>query len=33
MIGALGVSGGTAGQDTMLGRYGKNKLKDVIVWK
>ncbi len=33
MIGALGVSGGTAGQDTMLGRYGKNKLKDVIAWK
>lgn len=33
MIGALGVSGGTAAQDTMLGRYGKNKLKDVIAWK
>lgn len=33
MIGALGVSGGTAEQDTMLGRYGKNKLKDVIAWK
>ncbi len=33
MIGALGVSGGTVEQDTMLGRYGKNKLKDVIAWK
>ena len=28
-----GVSGGTAEQDTMLGRYAKNKLKDVIAWK
>lgn len=33
MIGAIGVSGGTAEQDTMLGRYAKNKLKDVIAWK
>ena len=33
MIGAIGVSGGTAEQDTKLGAYGKNKLKDVITWK
>lgn len=33
LIGALGVSGGTAEQDTLLGRYGKNRLKDVIAWK
>ena len=33
MIGAIGVSGGTAEQDTLLGRYAKNKLKDVIAWK
>lgn len=33
MIGAIGVSGGTAEQDTRLGAYGKNKLKDVITWK
>ena len=33
MIGAIGVSGGTAEQDTRLGAYGKNKLKDVIAWK
>ena len=32
MVGALGVSGGTAEQDTKLGEYGKNKLKDVITW-
>ena len=30
MIGAIGVSGGTAEQDTKLGAYGKNILKDVI---
>ena len=30
MIGAVGVSGGTAEQDTKLGAYGKNILKDVI---
>ena len=32
LIGALGVSGGTAEQDTKLGEYGKNILKDVINW-
>ena len=30
IIGALGVSGGTAEQDTMLAAYGKEKLKEVI---
>lgn len=33
MIGAIGVSGGTAEQDTQLGVYGKNIVKDVIAWK
>ena len=33
LIGALGVSGGTAEQDTKLGEYGKNILKEVIAWK
>ncbi len=33
LIGAIGVSGGTAEQDTALGAYGKNKLKEVITWK
>ena len=33
MIGAIGVSGGTAEQDTYLGAYGKNILKEVITWK
>ena len=33
MIGAIGVSGGTAEQDTKLGAYGKNILKEVIAWK
>lgn len=33
LIGAIGVSGGTAEQDTALGVYGKNKLKEVIAWK
>ena len=32
LVGALGVSGGTAEQDTKLGEFGKNKLKDVITW-
>lgn len=32
LVGALGISGGTAEQDTKLGEYGKNKLKDVIAW-
>ncbi len=30
MIGALGVSGGTAEQDTQLAAYGKDMLKEVI---
>lgn len=30
IIGALGVSGGTAEQDTALAAYGKNMLKEVI---
>ncbi len=30
MIGALGVSGGTAEQDTMLAAYGKEMLKEVV---
>ncbi len=33
LVGAIGVSGGTAEQDTKLGAYGKNILKDVIAWK
>ncbi len=33
LIGAIGVSGGTAEQDTHLGAYGKNMLKEVIAWK
>lgn len=33
LIGAIGVSGGTAEQDTYLGAYGKNLLKEVIAWK
>lgn len=33
LIGAIGVSGGTAEQDIYLGAYGKNLLKEVIAWK
>ena len=33
MIGAIGVSGGSAEQDIHLGTYGKNILKEVITWK
>lgn len=33
LIGAIGVSGGTAEQDTYLGAYGKNMLKEVVAWK
>ncbi len=33
LIGAIGVSGGTAEQDTYLGAYGKNLLKEVITCK
>ena len=33
MIGAIGVSGGTAEQDTYLGAYGQNILKEVIACK
>lgn len=32
LVGAIGVSGGTAAQDTYLGEFGKNKLKEVITW-
>ena len=32
MVGAIGVSGGTAKQDTELGAYGRDRLKDVIAW-
>ncbi len=32
MIGALGVSGGTAEQDIFLASYGKSMLKEVIKW-
>lgn len=30
MIGAIGVSGGTAEQDTLLGAWGKNKFRDLL---
>lgn len=30
MIGAIGVSGGTARQDTILGEFGKKKIEEVI---
>ena len=30
LIGALGVSGGTAQQDTALAAYGKDILKEVL---
>jgi len=33
MIGAIGVSGGSAEQDIYLGTYGKNIFKEVIAWK
>ena len=33
LIGAIGVSGGTAEQDTQLGAYGKMIAKEVISWK
>ena len=33
LIGAIGVSGGTAEQDIYLGTFGKNLLKEVIAWK
>ncbi len=33
LIGAIGVSGGTAEQDTALGEYGKNTAKEVISWQ
>lgn len=32
LIGAIGVSGGTAAQDTCLAAYGKSMLKEVISW-
>lgn len=33
IIGALGVSGGSAEQDTKLGIYGKKIFEEVIIWK
>lgn len=33
LIGAIGVSGGTAEQDTALGAYGKMIAKEVISWR
>ena len=33
MIGAVGVSGGTAEQDTVLGAYGQDILEEVMRWK
>ena len=30
MVGAIGVSGGTAEQDTYLGAYGKDGLKELL---
>lgn len=33
MIGAIGVSGGTAEQDTALGVYGRDCFKEVTGWK
>ena len=33
MIGAVGVSGGTAEQDTALGAYGRDILEEVMTWK
>lgn len=33
MIGAIGVSGGTAQQDTELSAFGKKIVRDVISWK
>ena len=33
MIGAVGVSGGTAEQDTELGAYGRDILEEVMRWK
>jgi uncharacterized protein GlcG (DUF336 family) len=33
LIGALGVSGGTEAQDTQLAEFGKNKLKEVLLWQ
>ncbi|MBQ8822512.1 MAG: heme-binding protein [Lachnospiraceae bacterium] len=33
MVGAIGVSGGSAEQDTYLGQYGKRKFEEIISWK
>ena len=33
MVGAIGVSGGSAEQDTYLGQYGKKKYEELISWK
>ena len=32
LIGSLGVSGGTEEEDTKLAEFGKNKLKEVMMW-
>ncbi|HIT89033.1 MAG TPA: heme-binding protein [Candidatus Merdenecus merdavium] len=32
MVGALGISGGSLEQDTMLAEYGKNILEEVVLW-
>jgi len=32
LLGALGVSGGTEEEDTKLAEFGKNKLKEVMMW-
>lgn len=33
MVGAVGVSGGTAEQDTALGAYGREQFEEVTRWK
>lgn len=33
MVGAIGVSGGSAEQDTYLGTFGKKKFEEIISWK
>lgn len=33
MVGAIGVSGGSAEQDTYLGAFGKKKFEEIISWK
>lgn len=33
MVGAIGVSGGSAEQDTYLGQFGKKIFEEIISWK